>query len=199
MARRRGGLGAEILAGLAAAVAWAAPVVPDRGTTSSASAQQAQVASDADAPAREEPAVDYTGLSAVDPLARARAVAALGDARVLAQLAPRPDGGRPEPALALAAIRSAPWLADPALALPLLIAMMNGRDPDHAPAAAEATIEIARGLVERSRLPESVTPDKLAAWIKDLGAVELSARVRADIRLGAVQSAALLSAARERM
>lgn len=182
---------------MASAIASGAP---DRGMPSLASAQD-KPSDGAERAAHkiEPPAVDYGGFAAIDPLERARAVAALGDARVLAQLAPRPEGGSPDPVRALAAVRSSPWLADPSHALAPLLAAMNGRDPDLAPAAAQAATEIARGFVEASRLPESVTQERLAAWIKELGTIELSPRARADIRLSAVEVAALLGAARERL
>jgi hypothetical protein len=182
---------------MASAIAWG---MPDRGTPSPASAQDKPSDGTEQAVDKAEPpAVDYGGLAAIDPLVRARAVAALGDARVLARLAPQPEGGDPDPARALAAISSCPWLADPSHALAPLLAVMNGRDPDLAPAAAQAAVEIARGLVEASRLHESVTQELLAAWIKELGTIELSPRARADIRLASVEAAALLGAARERL
>jgi hypothetical protein len=190
-----------MLACVASAIAWLAP---DRGMSSLASGQDTpsgdtEQAADQTVDKAGLAAVDYGGLAAIDPLARARAVAALGDSRVLAQLAPRPEGGGPDPVRALAAIRSSPWLIDPSHALAPLFAVMNGRDPDLAPAAAQAAVEVARGFVEAARLPESVTQERLAAWIKELSTIELSPRARADIRLASVEAAALLGAARERL
>ena len=137
--------------------------------------------------------------AALDPLDRARTVAQLGDVRVLALLtvARGEHGAVVNVARVLPAVVSAPWLSDASRALPLLIELMPGRDPDLAPAAAQAVVEIARGLVEGARVPESVGAEHLKAWTTQLAVIEQNARVRADIRIAATEAIALLNAAGE--
>lgn len=151
------------------------------------------------APASVQASLDYTGLSATDPLDRARAVARLGDGPVLALLSEQGRGTGHEAALRLAAIESAAFLRNPAEALAPLVPLMQGRDPDLAPAAAQAIVAIARRLVEASRAPEGVSAAQLAALAKQLRAIEQDPRVRADLKLAAVQAATLLDAACERL
>jgi hypothetical protein len=145
-----------------------------------------------------EPAGDQLA-AALDPLDRARSVAQLGDARVLALLtvARGEHGSVVNVARVLPAVLGAPWLADASRALPLLLELMPGRDPDLAPAAAQAVVEIARGLVEGARVPESVGAEQLKAWTTQLAVIEQNARVRADIRIAATEAIALLNAAGE--
>ena len=147
-----------------------------------------------------EPAGDQLAV-ALDPLERARAVAQLGDVRVLALLSVAHDerGAVINVARVLPAVLSAPWLADASRALPLLLELMPGHDPDLAPAAAQAVVEIARGLVEGARVPESVGAEQLKAWTAQLAVIEQNARVRADIRIAATEAIALLNAAGERL
>lgn len=137
--------------------------------------------------------------AALDPLDQARAVARLGDIRVLARLAVArgEHGAATNVASVLAAVRSAQWLADASRAFPALMELMPSRDPDLAPAAARAVVAIARGLVEGDRVPEAVDAAQLDAWKAQLAAIEKNARVRPDIRLAATQSIALLNATRE--
>jgi hypothetical protein len=151
-------------------------------------------------PAVAEPAGERLA-GAIDPLDRARVVAQLGDARVLAQLvvARSEHGAVLNVERVLAAIYSAPWLSDASRALPVLIELMPGRDPDLAPAAAQAAVAIARGLVEGQRVPESVNTEQLKAWTTQLAVIEQSSRLRADIRLAATEAIALLNATLHRL
>ena len=137
--------------------------------------------------------------AALDPLDRARSVAQLGDVRVLALLtvARGEHGAVVNVERVLPAVLSAPWLSDASRALPLLLELMPGRDPDLAPAAAQAVVEIARGLVEGARVPESVGAEQLKTWTAQLAVIEQNARVRADIRIAATEAIALLNAAGE--
>lgn len=147
-----------------------------------------------------EPAADpLTAL--LDPLDRARAAAQLGDAQVLARLtvARGEHGAVTNVERVLAAVQSAQWLDDASRALPALLELMPGRDPDLAPAAARAVVAIARGLVQGKRVPESVDAEQLKAWTAQLAVIEQNARVRSDIRLAATAAIALLNAARERL
>lgn len=144
---------------------------------------------------------DYGLSAATDPLERASAVAKLGDARVLALLAVKrgEHGAVTDAERVLAALASVRWLADVAPAVPALIELMQGRDPDLAPAAARALVEVSRALVENDRVPESVTAEAIGTWTAQLGPVEQNGRVRSDIRLAAAEAIALLNAARERL
>jgi hypothetical protein len=144
---------------------------------------------------------DYGLSAATDPLERARAVAKLGDARVLSLLAVKrgEHGAVTDAERVLAALPSLRWLADVAPAVPALIELMQGRDPDLAPAAARALVEAARALVENERVPESVSAEQIGAWTAQLAPLEQTARVRPDIRLAATEAIALLNAARERL
>jgi hypothetical protein len=160
-------------------------------------AEPAQVAEAAEV---AEPARDPLA-AALDPLDRARIVAQLGDARVLALMtvARAEHGAVVDVDRVLPAVLSAPWLSEASRALPLLLELMPGRDPDLAPAAAQAVVEIARGLVEGARVPESAGAEQLKAWTTQLAVIEQNARVRADIRLAATEAIALLNAAAERL
>jgi hypothetical protein len=89
---------------------------------------------------------DYGLSAATDPLERAGLVAKLGDARVLSLLAVKrgEHGAVTDAERVLAALLSVRWLADVAPAVPALIELMHGRDPDLAPAAARTLVEVAR-------------------------------------------------------
>lgn len=156
------------------------------------------------APAAPEAVVDpgdYGLSAATDPLERARAVAKLGDARVLSLLAVKrgEHGAVTDAARVLAALPSVRWLADVAPAVPPLIELMQSRDPDLAPAAARALVDAARALVENERIPESVSAEQISTWAAQLAPLEQTTRVRPDIRLAATEAIALLNAARERL
>jgi hypothetical protein len=152
------------------------------------------------APEVSEPAAEQL-IAALDPLDRARAVAQLGDVRVLARLAVArgEHGAVTNVESVLAAVQSTRWLAEASRALPALLELMAGRDPDLAPAAAQAVVAIARGLVEGQRVPEGIDAEQLKAWTTPLNVVEQNARLRPDIRLAATQAIALLNATRERL
>ena len=169
------------------------------GVVFAAHAQTAEPATAAAKPS--EPPVDYSGLGASDPLERARAVARLGDVRLLARLAggQSEQGGRADAAIVLAALRSVEFLSAPERALEPLVPIVQGRDPDLAPAAAQALVTIARRLVEDTRMPEELSREQLLALAKQLRAIEQNPRVRADIKLAAIEAAALLDAAGERL
>lgn len=162
-------------------------------------AQPAQAAPAADTKVAE-PSGDQL-VAALDPLDRARAVAELGDVRVLARLAVArgEHGAVTNVESILSAVQSTPWLADASRALPALLELVPGRDPDLAPAAAQAVVAIARGLVEGKRVPESVDAEQLKAWTTALSVIEQNARVRPDIRLAATEAIALLNATRDRL
>jgi hypothetical protein len=178
---------------------WACVLV---GGVALAIAAQAEAPEAAQAsPATAADPGDY-GLSAVsDPLERASAVAKLGDARVLSLLEVKrgEHGAVTDAERVLAALASVRWLADVAPAVPALIELMQGRDPDLAPAAARALVEVSRALVESDRVPESVSADSIGTWTAQLAPLEQNGRVRSDIRLAATEAIALLNAARERL
>jgi hypothetical protein len=123
-----------------------------------------------------------------DPLDVARVVARLGDDAVLAALA------SDEPARRLAAVRASVFLGAPEAALPGLVALAAGRDPDLAPAAAMALLDIARAL----------TPDGLARRESDVAAfvaprdaarrLAADATARPDVRRAASLASGALTA-----
>lgn len=143
------------------------------------------------ASAQSRPAAPSTLLASTltaDPLDVARVVARLGDDAVLDALA------RDAPAQRLAAARAAAFLGAPEAALPGLVALAAGRDPDLAPAAAMALLDITRAL----------TPDALARRESDAAALvapreaarrlAADATARPDIRRAAALSAGALAA-----
>lgn len=123
-----------------------------------------------------------------DPLDVARLVARVGDDVVLAALA------REAPARRLAAVRASVFLAAPEAALPALVALAAGRDPDLAPAAAASLLEVSRAL----------TPDGLARGESDAAALApardaarrlaADATARPDVRRAAALAAGALAA-----
>ncbi len=125
-----------------------------------------------------------------DPLELARVVARVGDPPVRASLA----AGRPS-AERLAAVRGASWLRAPELALPELVAMLEGRDSELAPAAARAVVQIAMRLDVDELARREVLPETLAAVRARLLAAAERGALRADIRAMAAEAAARLAAA----
>jgi len=117
-------------------------------------------------------------------------VAHRGDDVVLAGLA------QDQPiAIRLAAIRGCPALEAPEACIGALVASLEGRDPDLAPAAASSLWELARGLSADTlaRREASVTPLREAA--QRLDAVSEDSATRADLQRMAGLVAELLRAA----
>jgi hypothetical protein len=125
-----------------------------------------------------------------DPLELARVAHRVGDDVVLALLAPsQPTGVR------LAAVRTAPWLAEPERALMALSALLSSRDSDLAPAGAHALLQIARSLDDAELKRRELLPAELASVVAELHRVTQLRWVRADIVLAAAAAAAQLEAA----
>ena len=123
-----------------------------------------------------------------DDLALAALVAQLGDDAVLSALTQHEDV-----ALRLAALRGAAYLRTSALALPALIEIASGRDPDLAPLAARRVRAISQTIaLERQRTPEGEA-SSLDEPRKALSALSEAEGTRADIRIAAGEAAALLA------
>jgi hypothetical protein len=123
-----------------------------------------------------------------DPLDVARVVARIGDDAVLEALA------SDAPARRLAGVRAATFLGAPEAALPALVGLAAGRDPDLAPAASIALLDIARaltpeGLARRESDAAALVPARDAA--RRLAA---DATARADVRRAAALAAGALAA-----
>jgi hypothetical protein len=134
-------------------------------------------------------------LVASDPLDRARLVAAIGDAAVLAWLTGQ---GGASVAEQLAAVRASAWLADPSAALGPLVALLGGRDPDLAPSAALALERIGQRLALEEPACEACAPEAIASASDALSKLADNPRLRPDLRLRALTASAQLASARAR-
>jgi hypothetical protein len=122
-----------------------------------------------------------------DVMTVAEIAARIGDDAVLAALAQHADV-----MLRLAAVRSAPFLHAPAAALPELIALAQGRDPELAPAAARRVRAIAQALSVRPAGVREQYEETLAAALKALDALSADATAAHVVRLSAGEASALL-------
>jgi hypothetical protein len=122
-----------------------------------------------------------------DVMSVAEVAARVGDDAVLAALAQRADV-----TLRLAAVRSAPFLHAPAAALPELIAMARGRDPDLATAAARRVRAIAQALSVRPAGVREQYEDTLSAALNALDALTADATAARVVRVCAGEAAMLL-------
>jgi hypothetical protein len=148
---------------------------------------------DAAAAQPNAPANAATSLLAVqdaDPLELARVVHRVGDSAVVVLLEPHQPA-----AVRFAAVRAAPWLAEPERALPALSALIRARDSDLAPAAASAALQISQALDAGTLARREVLPAELTAVVLDLRATAKLSWVRADLQLMAALTAAQLEAA----
>jgi hypothetical protein len=141
-------------------------------------------------PGRSSAAADaLERVADADPIELSRAVLRLGDRSVLALLAE----GQPGPAR-LAGIRAARWLVAPEHALPMLAELSAGRDSLLAPAAALASVRIARQLdadaLSRREADATQLADALSTLRRALG----TAHLRADLRMMAAETVALIEA-----
>jgi hypothetical protein len=134
-------------------------------------------------------------LVAIDPLERARVVAAIGDAAVLEWLAGEGGAGV---AQRLAAVRASPWLADPSAALGPLVGLLGGRDPDLAPSAALALERLGQRLALEEPACAACSRQAVATAVDALAKLAESPRVRSDLRLRALTASAQLAIARDR-
>jgi hypothetical protein len=124
-----------------------------------------------------------------DPIELSRVVMRIGDRPVLALLAE----GQPGPAR-LAGIRAARWLVAPEQALPVLAELTAGRDSLLAPAAALATMRIARALDADSLSRREADPAELAIALSTLRLALRTPHVRADLRMMAAEAVAAIEA-----
>jgi hypothetical protein len=125
-----------------------------------------------------------------DPLELNRVVQRFGDGAILELLAP------PTPILTqLAAVRASPWLRAPERALGALTELAAGRDPELAPAAARAALEIARQLDGASLARRECAPDELLDVLVRLQAIGARETVAPHVRAYAWAAAEQLIAA----
>ena len=138
-------------------------------------------------PSTQDPSAALRAAVDAEDLALAALVAQLGDDAVLSALTQHEDVP-----LRLAAVRATAYVRASALALPALIEIASGRDPDLAPVAARRARALSQAIaLERGRRVESEfsTVEDLR---KALSALSASEGTRADIRVAAGEAAALL-------
>lgn len=124
-----------------------------------------------------------------DPIELSRAVLRVGDRSVLALLAEQQPG-----ATRLAAIRAARWLVAPEHALPMLAELTAGRDSLLAPAAALASLRIARQLDADALSRREADPAELAIALATLRLALRTPHMRSDMRMMAAEAVALIEA-----
>jgi hypothetical protein len=141
--------------------------------------------------ADREPSVAAALLAIADADLRelGRVVERFGDARVRALLSKPADV-----APCLAAVRAAPMLRRPELALEPLVRLSEGRDSLLAPAAARAALAIAAGLDFDALSAREVSASELAPARAALLALAARQTAGADIRLAAAATAEALAA-----
>lgn len=138
----------------------------------------------------KEAARALVAIADADPLALARVVNRFSDDVVLSLLA------QAQPVeVRIAAARACPWLRVPERALARLTELAAGRDPDLAPAAAHAVLQIAQRVDAATLARHEQAPAAFAFVLKSLRALSEDARVVAHIRLWASAAAQLLAAA----
>lgn len=123
-----------------------------------------------------------------DPLDLARSVDRAGDALVLRRLA------HGTVAQKLAAVRAAPFLAAPEVALLALSALAAGRDPDLAPEAARAALTIARALTPEGLARREAELTLLVPPRDALRRLATDVSARSDVRYAAALAAGALAA-----
>ena len=123
-----------------------------------------------------------------DPLELSHWAQEVGPQRVLGLL--DPDQA---PLLQLRAIRAAHALSRPEHCLRALLPLMCGDDPDLAPAAARAALQIAHAVTDNGGLREELDREALAALARDYEAAAETQGMRADLVLISVQVATQLA------
>lgn len=123
-----------------------------------------------------------------DPSELARAVERAGDEAVIERL----SDGTPT-STRLAAIHAAPRMQGPERALERLAQIAAGRDPDLAPAAARALLEIATALDPRDLDAREVMRDELAPARSAVRASAEDESARGDVRRAAAIADAALA------
>ncbi len=140
-----------------------------------------------DAAAQPRPADPLALVVSSDPLELARMVDRLGDDAVLARLGAMGEATSAlDPAVVIAALRAAPWLHAPEDALPRLVEIADGHDPDLAPAAMLAISRIAERLTRLDLDAREADDAPIRAVLAPLAAMGEAAGVRADLRAAAL-------------
>ncbi|WP_236604131.1 hypothetical protein [Sandaracinus amylolyticus] len=124
-----------------------------------------------------------------DPLELGRVVDRVGDDAVVARIASEELGAD----VRLAAVRAAPAMHAPERALEALAAVAAGRDPDLAPAAAHAMLDIARALDPQALDAREVMREELAPARAAIAAILDDESARGDIRRAAGISVEILT------
>ena len=132
------------------------------------------------AAASAQPPDPFAAIDDADPMELARVVDRRGDDAVLRRLGDE----TPYPAR-LAAIRAAPFMEGPELALAPLARLAAGRHPHLAPAAARSALAIARGLDAQALARREVLPSTLAGAARGYDALAEDETARADLRVAA--------------
>ncbi|MBX7197351.1 MAG: hypothetical protein K1X94_35195 [Sandaracinaceae bacterium] len=130
-----------------------------------------------------------------DPLELARVVDRLGDDAVLARLgAPGLDTATLDPAVVMAALRASAWLHAPEEALPRLVEIAAGHDPDLAPSAMLAIVRIAERLTRPDLDAREGSDEPIRAALPALATLGETEGARADLRRAALRARELLRA-----
>jgi hypothetical protein len=132
----------------------------------------------------------FAAVPDADPMELARLVDRRGDDAVLARL-----GGDAAFAARLGAVRAAPFMTGPELALDELAALAAGRHPHLAPAAARSAALIARRLDAAQLARREQLPASLADAAEGFDALADDDAARPDLRVVASTVAAQLRAA----
>jgi len=139
-------------------------------------------------PSTQDPSAALRAAADADDLALAALVAQLGDDAVLSALTQHEDVS-----LRLAAVRGAAYLRTSALALPALIEIASGRDPDLAPLAARRVRAVSQAIALEGQRRVEGEVLSLDEPRKALNALAEAEGTRADIRIAAGEAAALLA------
>jgi hypothetical protein len=139
----------------------------------------------------QEPVDPLLAAATSDPLELARVVDRLGDPAILARIT-APDVRAD---VRLAAIRAAPALCEPERVLEHLAALAAGRDPDLAPAAGLALLQIARRIDPRALDAREVMRSELSPARAALARLAGDPSARADLRRAAALADDALAAA----
>lgn len=142
-------------------------------------------------PSTRDPTAALRAAADADDLTLAAVVAQVGDDAVLAALTQHEDV-----LLRASAVRSSPFLRSSALALPGLVEIAGGRDPDLAPMAARRAAAISRSVAERA--PRGAEGEKggLSGVSQRLRALADAEGTEREIRVLAGEASAMLESAR---
>lgn len=131
----------------------------------------------------------FAAVADADPMVLARLVDRLGDDAVVSRLS-----AETPPSVRLTAVRAAPWMSEPERSLTALVEIAAGRHPRLAPAAARATLDIARRLAVADLPRREVSPEELSSAAVALRALAADETARPDLRAAAGLAEPLLRA-----